>query len=273
MTHVITVPPSLDDHSFEQVLEQVAPLPTDAKLLVDARHARWASPYGLTALLTLAQTRSERPTLAVPVFRKALALAPDEPQSYRDLGLAYAADGQRQSAVDALREVVERPWSMRFPEIELIALAELNAIVATSPQPLDTTRLDSRLLRNLPLALRVVLTWDADNTDIDLWVTDPNGERSFYGNKLSYQGARMSPDFTGGYGPEEFSLKHAKPGKYKVEANYYGNRQQIVAGATTLQLALMTGFGTARQKEQSVTLRLKDRQEVVLVGEFEVAGD
>jgi len=66
VTNVITVPPSLDDHSFEQVLEQVAPLPPDAKLLVDARHARWASPYGLTALLTLAQTRSERPTFAVP---------------------------------------------------------------------------------------------------------------------------------------------------------------------------------------------------------------
>ena len=66
MTTVITVPPSLDDHSFEQVLEQLAPLPRDAKILVDARHARWASPYGLTALLTLAQTRTERPALAVP---------------------------------------------------------------------------------------------------------------------------------------------------------------------------------------------------------------
>lgn len=66
MTIVITVPPSLDDHSFEQVLEQVAPLPPDAKILVDARHTRWASPYGLTALLTLAQTRTERPAFAVP---------------------------------------------------------------------------------------------------------------------------------------------------------------------------------------------------------------
>ena len=40
MTDVITVPPSLDDYSFEQVLEQVAPLPAEAKILVDARHAR-----------------------------------------------------------------------------------------------------------------------------------------------------------------------------------------------------------------------------------------
>src|SRR5262249_19787625 len=40
--------------------------PIDAKILVDARHTRWASPYGLTALLTLAQTRAERPAFAVP---------------------------------------------------------------------------------------------------------------------------------------------------------------------------------------------------------------
>ncbi len=66
MTTVINVPPSLDDHSFEQVLDQLAPLPLDQKILVDARHTRWASPYGLTALLTLAQTRKERPALAVP---------------------------------------------------------------------------------------------------------------------------------------------------------------------------------------------------------------
>lgn len=66
MTTVINVPPSLDDKSFETVLEQVAPVPQEAKVLVDARHTRWASPYGLTALLTLAQTRAEKPVLYAP---------------------------------------------------------------------------------------------------------------------------------------------------------------------------------------------------------------
>lgn len=67
MTTVINVPHSLDEHSFEQVLEQVALLPMDAKMLLDARHTRWASPYGLSALLTLGQTRDRaRSTLAVP---------------------------------------------------------------------------------------------------------------------------------------------------------------------------------------------------------------
>jgi len=66
VTSVITVPPSLDDHSFEQVVEQLASVPPDGKLVVDARHTRWASPYGLTALLTLGQSRVERATFTAP---------------------------------------------------------------------------------------------------------------------------------------------------------------------------------------------------------------
>ena len=66
MTAVITVPPSLDDQTFEQVLEQLAPLPPDEKILIDARYTTWSSPYGLTALLALAQTRAEKPVFRVP---------------------------------------------------------------------------------------------------------------------------------------------------------------------------------------------------------------
>ena len=66
MTTVIDVPQSLDDHTFELILDKLATVPADAKILLDARRSRWASPYGLTALLALAQTRLERPTLAVP---------------------------------------------------------------------------------------------------------------------------------------------------------------------------------------------------------------
>lgn len=66
MTTVITVPPSLDDDTFEQVFEQVATVSPDRKLLVDARRTRWSSPYGLTALLALAQSRVERASFAGP---------------------------------------------------------------------------------------------------------------------------------------------------------------------------------------------------------------
>ncbi|MDE2427438.1 MAG: DUF2135 domain-containing protein [Burkholderiales bacterium] len=224
-------------------------------------------------LLAYRLMQANQAAMAIPVLQQVQELSPDEPQSYRDLGLAYAAAGQAQRAIEQLWQVIERPWHDRFPDIELIAIAEMNAIIAQQApdHPLDTSRMDSRLLRNLPLDVRAVLSWDADNTDIDLWVTDPNGEKAFYAHPLTYQGGRMSRDFTGGYGPEEFSLRHAKPGKYRVEAEFYGHRQQLVAAATTLMLKLSTGFGTAAQKDQMVVLRLQGKKDRVLVGEFEIA--
>lgn len=213
--------------------------------------------------------QARQPTLAIPLLQRVRELAPHEPQSHRDLGLALAADGQPQAAIDALHEVARQPWP-RFPEIELIALAELNAIAAAAGARIDTSRIDRRLLRNLPLDLRVVLAWDSDNTDIDLWVTDPNGESACYGRPLTHQGGRMSQDATGGYGPEEFSLRRARPGRYRVEAQFFGHTQQVVSSATTISLWLATGFGTPRQRDQRVTLRLAEPKERVFVGEFEV---
>ncbi|SMR69085.1 MULTISPECIES: VIT domain-containing protein [Stenotrophomonas] len=233
-----------------------------AEMDLDNRH--------LLRVLGYRLIQADAPALAVPVFEQVLAMGQEEPQSFRDLGLALAAAGKPQQALAPLYQVVVRPWDSRFDGIALIALDELTNLVAGSKPRLDTKGIDPRLLQAMPLDLRVVLAWDADNSDMDLWVTDPNGERAYYGNRLTYQGGQMSQDFTGGYGPEQFSLRNAKPGKYKVEANYFGSRQQLVTGATTLMLRLTTHWGTPKQKDQMVTMRLKDRAETVLVGEFEV---
>lgn len=217
--------------------------------------------------------QAKQPQLAIPVLRSVQRLSPNEPQSYRDLGLAHNDAGQWQDSADQLWQVVSRPWDGRFPDIDMTSLAELNMVIeraARSGTPLQTGAYDKRLLRHLPLDLRITLAWDADNTDIDLWVIDPNGEKAYYGHRLSYQGGRVSRDVTGGYGPEEFALRVAKPGRYTVQAQFYGHRQQVVAPATTLMMRLTTGFGRADQKDELVTLRLAGQSEMVTVGTFEV---
>jgi len=207
---------------------------------------------------------------AVLIFRRVLALADDEPQSFRDLGLAHEAAGEHQKAIDRLYDVVEKNFARQFPGIEVIALTELNAIVATAPKRLNTRRIDPRFLASQPLDLRVVLTWDSDNTDIDLHVIDPNGDEAYYSRPLSYQGGAISQDNTVGYGPEEYALRKAKPGKYRVEVHFYGHLQQMISEATTIQLDFFTGYGKRNGKKQSVTMRLKERKEKILVGEFDV---
>ena len=211
---------------------------------------------------------------AVPVFERVLELAPNEPQSHRDLGLALADAGQVQAAVEHLYAVVTGAWDARFADIDLIALTELNAVVDKSRRDgrtLDVGAIDKRLLRSLPLDVRVVLAWDADNTDVDLHVVDANGEEVYYGHNLSYQGGAITHDATGGYGPEEFALRIAKPGKYRVEANFFGHRQQVLTTGTGLMMWLSSGFATAAQQDRRTTIRVKsERGERVVIGEFEV---
>lgn len=206
--------------------------------------------------------------LAISIFEDALEIREEEPQSYRDLALAYAADRQYQKAVDMFYFIVTEVWDERFSGIDLIALHEMNDVIVNSNTELNLENIDKRLIKNLPVDIRVVLTWDADNADMDLWVIDPLGEKCYYRNNLTYLGGIMSDDFTGGYGPEEFMLKMAKPGKYLIKAHYYGDYQQILAGPTTIQAMLFTNFGKPNEKQKEITMRLKEEKDFIDVGEF-----
>lgn len=57
--HVVTVPASLDDRTLDTLAQGMGDWPPVAGLLLDARACQWASPYGLTALLSLGQAIAE----------------------------------------------------------------------------------------------------------------------------------------------------------------------------------------------------------------------
>ena len=205
---------------------------------------------------------------AVAISRKVVAIREEEPQSYRDLGLALAQAGEYQQAIETLYKVVERRWDQRFRDVQLIAMNEINNIVNTQ-KGLRTSFIDKRLLKKEPVDIRVVLTWDTDNSDMDLWVTDPEEERCYYGHRQTYLGGIISQDVTGGYGPEEFMLKKAPKGNYKIEVNYYGNRSQKQLLPVSLRITFFTHYGTSQEKKQETTVRLSNQREVIEVGSFE----
>jgi hypothetical protein len=206
--------------------------------------------------------------LSVWASEEVLRMREEEPQSTRDLALACAADGQEQRAADLLWNVVKKPWDGRFRDVNIIALGELNALLGTAKTSINTANMDPHFIRNLPVDVRVVLNWDTDNSDMDLHVIDPRGEECFYGHAKTELGGRISADVTGGYGPEEFLLKRAIPGTYKVRANYFGTRQQSVIGATTVSLELYLHYASGRVENKSVILRLTGSSRLVDVGEF-----
>jgi hypothetical protein len=204
---------------------------------------------------------------AVIVFEKVLKLKGEEPQSYLDLGLAYKANGNSEQAIKTLYEVVTKRWDSHFPEIELIVMNEINNIISLHKY-LDYSFIDNRLLKKEPVDIRVVLSWDTDASDMDLWVTDPSGEKCFYEHKLTRAGGKISDDFTNGYGPEEFMIRNATGGEYLVQVNYYGTNSQSVLSPVNLHLVFITNFGRPDQKTQEVTIRLDNKEDVIDVGKF-----
>ncbi|WP_316802436.1 VIT domain-containing protein [Pedobacter nototheniae] len=207
------------------------------------------------------------------VTGKVLQWRPMESQSYRDYALALADAGQYQKALDYLYKVLTQSYNTQTADrdegIEEIIISEMNNLISNHGDKLNTKGMDKRLIFPLPVDVRVVLNWNKNDTDIDLWVTDPTGEKGYYSNPRTQIGGRISNDFTSGYGPEQFMIKKAIKGKYKIEVNYYGDRQINISGPTTVTAEIYTRYSTGKQERKVIVLPMDaNNKNGNLVGEF-----
>ncbi|WP_281613297.1 VIT domain-containing protein [Flammeovirga sp. SubArs3] len=195
------------------------------------------------------------------IFNKLIELRPFEPQNYRDLAFLYEDEGNYQKALDQLYFIIENEWDSdvnnRFGNIELIILHEMNRLITLHKDQLDITAIDTRFIYSMPLDLRVVIDWDLLDTDIDLWVIDPLGEKCFYSHKNTKIGGRMSQDFTRGYGPEEFRLKYGYNGDFEIKVHYYGNSKQSLFGPVSLRALVYSNYSSKDEDKQELNLQLE----------------
>lgn len=211
--------------------------------------------------------------LAIVAYQRILELRPENPQSYRDLALAYEHLGEIQKSFKLLYKIVngdllEKDIEERYYGIEHIAYVELCRLTNKYKRKLQLTKEQKNRLAKLPLDIRVVIDWNHDNTDIDLWVVDPDGEKAFYKNNETKLGGRMSEDLTEGYGPESFMLKKAKKGSYKVLIDYYAENTQKISGPTILKVTFFIKYGTKKETRKTVTVRLDKEEEELEIGNF-----
>ena len=80
--------------------------------------------------------------------------------------------------------------------------------------------------------LLVTLTWDQAETDVDLYITEPEGETMWYGSTRTTNGLALDIDDTTGFGPEHGTLATGiesassgtvLPGDYIVRVHYYSD--------------------------------------------------
>ena len=228
-------------------------------------------------------------TRALWLYERIVYLEPDRPQPLRNLALALAARAARtgeraeardlqrrdyQRALDLLNDVVMGDWQNKYDGIEIISLMEANHIVPRLRElGITNVPLDRRLIAALDVDLRVILEWNTDGTDMDLWVDEPIGERAIYSNRKTAIGGRLSNDMTNGYGPEEYLLHRAPDGTYTVRVNVYAADQLNPNGATTVRTHIFRNYGRTDEQEQMLELELKrSDQAAPIVGTIKVVG-
>ncbi|HBJ94758.1 MAG TPA: hypothetical protein DDZ43_17920 [Hyphomonadaceae bacterium] len=224
---------------------------------------------------------------AVDLFRRVTEIDPSRPQPWRDLALALDAsadlpglnEAERRArlseALEHLNHVISSPWSWYYDGIEGISVLEANRILDRLQTAGGNGELPSEALEgDMQVDLRIVVGWNVDEVDMDLWVTDPRGERVYYGNNLSAIGGRISNDMTDGYGPEEFMLRKAIPGVYTVEMDYFSSDIVNPNGAVAINAELWQNYGMPDERVQRVELEFDDvDQSEYLVATITVEGD
>ncbi len=182
-----------------------------------------------------------------------------EPQSHRDLALALEDNKQYQAAFDQLIKGLEVNYygemSGHYQGVEDVILMDLNRI-ASEHKNIKTDKLDKKYLKEMPVDVRIILNWNQMDTDIDLHVIEPNGEKCYYGHRNTAAGARFSKDFTQGYGPEQYLLRNQIKGKFVIKTNYFGESALTENGPATVMVEVYTKKQNGKTERKIQTIQL-----------------
>ncbi|MCL6217232.1 carboxypeptidase-like regulatory domain-containing protein [Zunongwangia pacifica] len=229
--------------------------------------------YELSRALAYKLEAEGKTKMAEYIYTKVLELRPEDIQSYRDLALIKIENGHFQEALELLYkivsgELIEKDVERRFSGIEDIAFIEMNNLIALHKNNLDLSKIDEKFISPMQMDLRVVVDWNHNDTDIDLWVIDPKGEKCWYQNKRTKIGGKLSDDMTEGFGPESFKLKEAIAGKYEMYIDYYSDNVQKISGPTFLKVTVFRNYGTKNQDKTLKIYRLENQDDELKVGEI-----
>lgn len=146
-----------------------------------------------------------------PLLQTALMILDEDPDQTFDLNLNSGSFSQA-VALDGSTEEVQHTVRV---------YATSGAFVASDNMTFNSL---------IPVVrLRATLTWDTSGTDVDFWITDPNGEKCYYANDVTASGLTLDFDDTNGYGPENITTTNIIPGDYLVQVHYYSDHNSEIA--------------------------------------------
>jgi Ca-activated chloride channel homolog len=243
----------------------------------------------LRAMTLLAHNR---PDMAAPWFEQALAAADPVGVDAYDLARLLEQEGKIERAAELLLKVALGEYAFNIggygytatmmvptsPGLETVALVDLNRLIPKlDAAAVKRLNVDRRLIHHLEGDLRVVITWDSGD-DVDLIVTEPSGEKCFFDHALTTIGGQLWLDAPA-LGPEEYCLRHAMPGAYKIELVLTQPRTPQVSmkghyapinPPTLVRVDIYTDFGRPTEQHELRWVELRETGKAVTVKEVRI---
>jgi tetratricopeptide (TPR) repeat protein len=212
---------------------------------------------------------------AYHLFRRVAEARPHEPQTYRAMAQALAAMDRPELAMAYFEIPLAGQWEARFGDLRTIVVLDylrflrgaLRGQLAEPVRSYAQARLaalakEARVDR---ADVVVTITWNTDNTDVDLHVIEPSGEECFYRHPRTRSGGELTQDVTQGYGPEMYVLRRAPAGTYNIFAHYFASDRNRASARTKVHVTIFENWGMPDERvtERVIALELGKQKHAI----------
>jgi tetratricopeptide (TPR) repeat protein len=209
---------------------------------------------------------------AYHLFRRVAEIRPHEPQTYRAMAQALAAMSKYDLALAYYEIALMGDWDARFGELRTIVELDYVRLLRKVTRGNATTSVPEYAKSRLAALsskvgidradLVVTITWNTDNTDVDLHVVEPSGEECFYQHPTTRSGGRITQDVTRGFGPEMYVLKRAPKGRYDVRTRYFASDVNRASARSKVYVTIVENWGSPNERASDRVVTLTGAKEL-----------
>jgi uncharacterized protein YfaP (DUF2135 family) len=142
-----------------------------------------------------------------------------------------------------------------------VVLSSGDNLIGITVESADGRRgcIEKRIRSTTPKStISVTLTWNLNSTDLDLYVTQPDGETVWYRNLSSAIGGVLDVDNTSGFGPENYFISSeggdsVLEGAYGVRLHYYDDAfadDETPTRTVTWRVVVLLNEGTEHERRE-----------------------
>ncbi|GGG05628.1 hypothetical protein GCM10011344_02630 [Dokdonia pacifica] len=184
-----------------------------------------------------------------------------EIQSYRDLALSYAENGDVSNAFNIYQNIVEGKGNIAVNAsgIEESLIKEYQNFIKKYKSAINVSTILPRFLKEPEkLKKRIVLEWNHQDAKFDLQIVNPQKRFFTWEHTDKAAAQRLSQEKRDGFQMEEFFLTEDDKGKWTFNIIYYGKITDDDGSPTYMKFTVYDEYGTPQESRDVKVVRLID---------------